>query len=463
MKPVPKRSLTAKRLLALLLMSPILLGGCSRNKALERILESGTITIITRNNAHCYYTYRDQEMGFEYDLARAFADFLGVKLKLTVAKSTDQLFRALESGEADVAAASMAITPSRSKLADFSDGYLTVEQMVITQRKNAGIKSLEDLAGKTLNVHRGSSRQDSLQALRQKGIHVKTKIKRGLPEEDLFEAVSEGAVEAALVASNVALLNRRYYPNVRIAFTLGEPQSIGWAVKTGEKALLRRINEFFNRIRDEGTFEEFYQRYYAYVERFDHLDIKEFIQRIETHLPRYEPIIKEAARRYGFDWRLIAALVYQESQFNPWARSFNGARGLLQLTEPTAEEMGVKNLLNPRENILGGVRYLKSLRDLYYEPGKPDRTLIALAAYNVGKGHIIDARELARDMDLDPNKWASLEKTLPLLQQPKYYEASKYGYCRGGQPVYHVRNIATYYDILKWGAIKHDYETKSHL
>jgi membrane-bound lytic murein transglycosylase F len=458
MKLVAKRFLTMRRLLALLLMTHVLLGGCSKNKALERILESGTITIITRNNAHCYYTYRDQEMGLEYDLAKAFADFLGVELKLMVAKSTDQLFRALERGEADVAAASMTVTPSRSKLADFSEGYLTVEQMVITHRKNGGVKSLDDLAGKTLHVHRGSSRQDSLQALRQRGVQVKTKIKRGLPEEGLIEAVSEGKVEATVADSNVALLNRRYYPNVRIAFTLGEPQSIGWAVKTGEKALLRRINEFFNRIRDIGTFEELYQRYYAYVERFDHLDIKNFIQRVETHLPRYESTIKEAAERYGFDWRLISALVYQESQFNPWARSFKGAKGLLQLTEPTAEEMGVKNLLNPRESIMGGVRYLKSLHDLYDGASEPDRTLIALAAYNVGKGHIIDARQLARNMDLDPNKWASLEKTLPLLQQPKYYEASKYGYCRGGQPVYHVRNIATYYDILKWGAIESDFE-----
>jgi len=458
MKPVPKRFLTTRRFLALLLVTHVLLCGCSKNRALERILESGTITIITRNNAHCYYTYRDQEMGLEYDLARAFADFLGVELKLTVAKSTDQLFRALDRGEADVVAASMTVTTSRSKLVDFSDGYLTVEQMVITHRKNAGIKSLEDLAGKTLHVHRGSSRQDSLQTLRQKGVHVKTKIKRGLPEEDLIEAVSEGTVEATLADSNVALLNRRYYPDVRIAFTLEGSQSLGWAVKREEKALLQEINEFFKSICEDGTFDEFYQRYYAYVEKFDHLDIKRFSQRVEIRLPRYEETIKEAAELYGFDWRLIAALVYQESQFNPWARSFAGAKGLMQLTEPTAEEMGVKNRLNPRESIMGGVRYLKTLHDLYDRASEPDRTLIALAAYNVGKGHIVDARQLARSMDLGPNKWASLEKTLPLLQQPKYYEASRFGYCRGGQPVFHVRHITTYYDILKWGAIEYDYE-----
>jgi membrane-bound lytic murein transglycosylase F len=330
--------------------------------------------------------------------------------------------------------------------------------MVIVHRNNAGIKSLDDLTGKTLHVHRGASRATSLEALRQRGVHVKTKINRGLPEEDLIEAVAEKKIQATLANSHVALLNRRYYPDVRIAFTIGKPRSIGWAVKTGEKALLGKINEFLNRVRDDGTFDKFYQRYYAYVERFDHLDIKKFRQRIDSHLPEYESTIKEAAERYGFDWRLIAALVYQESQFDPWAQSFNGAKGLLQLTEPTAEEMGVKNLLTPRESIMGGVRYLKSLHDLYDGAGEPDRTQIALAAYNVGKGHIIDARQLARNMGLDPNKWASLEKTLPLLQQPKYYEASKYGYCRGGQPVYHVRNIATYYDILKWNAIEYDHE-----
>jgi membrane-bound lytic murein transglycosylase F len=230
---------------------------------------------------------------------------------------------------------------------------------------------------------------------------------------------------------------------------------LGWAVKKDERALLSKINEFFETIQENGTFEDIYNRYYAYAERFDHLDIKRFQERIESRLPRYEKTIKQAADLYGFDWRLIAALIYQESQFNPWAKSFSGVRGLMQLTLPTAQEMGVNNRLNPKESIMGGARYLKQLHDLYDKAPEPDRTLVALAAYNVGKGHILDARTLASNMNLDPNKWSSLKKTLPLLRQRKYYKKSQFGYCRGREPVFHVHNILSYYDILKREAIEY--------
>jgi membrane-bound lytic murein transglycosylase F len=232
-------------------------------------------------------------------------------------------------------------------------------------------------------------------------------------------------------------------------------QLLGWAVRKREKALLKKINEFFETIKQDGTFDDIYNRYYAYLESFDHLDIKRFHQRVETRLPKYKKTIQEAAALYGFDWRLIAALVYQESQFNPWAKSFSGVRGLMQLTLPTAQEMGIQNRLNPQESIMGGVRYFKQLHDLYDKAPEPDRTLIALAAYNVGKGHILDARRIASRKNLDPNKWSSLEKTLPLLSKPRHYKKSRFGYCRGREPVFHVQNILTYYDILKREAIEY--------
>ena len=455
MKTEQERRRIPRRYMALCLVALLLLCACAENRTLEESLESGTITVITCNNAHCYYTYRDQEMGLEYDLAKAFAGFLGVKLKLAVAKSTDQLLRAIDKGKGDVGAASMAITPSRSERADFSRGYLTVKQVVVTQRKNTRIKRVEDLAGKTVHVIPGSAHDDSLTALKRGGLDVKIVRNRTLSVEGLIKAVARGEIEITVADSHVALLNRRYYPDVRIAFSLGEPKSIGWAVKKGEKALLERINAFFETIREDGTFDDIYNRYHAYVERFDHLDIKRFLERTQTHLPQYEKPIKSAAQQHGIDWRLIAALIYQESQFNPWARSFAGARGLMQLTEATAEEMGVKNRLNPQESILGGVGYLKQLHDLYDAADEPDRTLIALAAYNVGKAHIIDARELAKKKNLDPDKWSSLEKTLPLLCQPQYYNKSRYGFCSGTQPVSHVQQILTYYDILKREAIEY--------
>lgn len=448
----------AKGWLLFFCIGVLCLGACSKNRALERIQESGTVTFITRNNAHCYYTYRDQDMGFEYDLARVFADFLGVKLKVHECAPWDELLPSLVKGHGEVVGASMTITPSRSALVDFSREYLPVQQMVITHKGNTKIKSVDDLEGKTVHVRRGTSYEERLRALRKTGLNITFRVHEDMPTEDLIRDVAEKKIELTISDSNVALLNRRYYPDIRIAFAITPPQSVGWAVKRGERELLDKINEFFRTIHEDGTFDEIYNRYYAYVERFNHLDVKRFQERIETRLPRYETAIKKAADLYEFDWRLIAALIYQESQFNPWAKSFSGVRGLMQLTLPTAREMGVKNRLNPHESIIGGVRYLKELHDLYDKASEPDRTLIALAAYNVGKGHILDARTLASNMKLDPNKWGSLERTLPLLRQRKYYEKSQFGYCRGTEPVFHVQSILTYYDILKREAIEYAYQ-----
>jgi membrane-bound lytic murein transglycosylase F len=445
----------AKRLLSLLFVGLLCLGACSKNRTLERIQESGTITVITHNNAHCYYTYRDQNMGFEYDLAKAFAGFLGVELKVKVPESWDQLLPSLSKGAGEVVAASMTIIPSRLESVDFSRGYLSVQQKAITHKRNIEIKSIDDLEGKSIHVRQGTSYEERLQTLKRDGLDMRIKVREDVLTEELIDAVAQGEIEVTIADSNVALLNRRYYPDVRIAFPIEKPQSLGWAVKKGERALLNKINEFFETIQENGTFEDIYNRYYAYAERFDHLDIKRFQERISTRLPRYEKTIKQAAELYGFDWRLIAALIYQESQFNPWAKSFSGVRGLMQLTLPTAQEMGVKNRLNPQESIMGGARYLKQLHDLYDKASEPDRTLLALAAYNVGKGHILDARTLASNMNLDPNKWSSLKKTLPLLRQRKYYEKSLFGYCRGREPVFHVQNILSYHDILKREAIEY--------
>ncbi|MBW1765623.1 MAG: transglycosylase SLT domain-containing protein, partial [Deltaproteobacteria bacterium] len=155
------------------------------------------------------------------------------------------------------------------------------------------------------------------------------------------------------------------------------------------------------------------------------------------------------AEKSGFDWRLIAAVIYQESHFDPNARSYTGVRGLMQLTEITAHEMGIKNRLDPEQSITGGVKYLEKLYKMYDVAKESDRTFITLASYNVGRGHVLDAQVIAREKGLDPNTWAVLEQILPLLRYPKYYKKTKYGYCRGTEPVRYVNRIITYYDILK--------------
>ncbi len=447
--------LIRKRPLLLLLAGALLLCSCGENRALDRINKSDTIRVITHNNAHCYYIYRDQEMGFEFELAKAFADHLEVQLEVIVSKSWGELLPSLHNKKADVVAASLTITPSRLELVDFSNEYLSVQQLVITHKDNLQLNSIDDLEGKTIRVRGETSFEERLKKLLKNRLNLTIQAQHNVSTEEIFEDVAKGITDITVADSNVALLNRRYYPDIRIAFPIGEPQSLGWAVMKGEEALLEKINMFFEKIKQNGTFDDIYKRYYAYVEKFDHLDIKKFHQRIEARLPKYEHIIKKASERYGFDWRLIAALMYQESQFNPWAKSFTGVKGLMQLTLPTAQEMEIENRLDPEQSIMGGVRYLRKLYDLYDSTQGLDRLLFALAAYNVGKGHVLDARRLASTMNLDPNKWSSLEKTLPLLSNRRYYKKSRFGYCRGSEPVFHVQSILTYYDILKREAIEY--------
>ena len=437
-------------MLLLSIVSLLALNGSveAKENSLQKIRKSTEITVITRSNAHCYYIYREQPMGFEYDLAKAFADHLGVRLKVKTFPWADMI-KALNEGRGDFIAASKTITSSRKELIDFSDGYLTIQQRVIVHEDNHSIEDVADLSGKTVHVRRATSYEERLSELRQQGLDLTVKVYDDVPTEELIRQVADKEIEVTIADSNIARLNLRYYPTVRIGVPIKETQRLGWAVKKGDRSLLKAINGFFKKIKSDGTFDDIYRGYYSDEQVFDRFDLKKFHQRIKTRLPTYQPIIKEAATMHGFDWRLIAAVTYQESHFNPRAKSHRGVRGLMQLTQATAREMGVTNRLDPYQSIMGGVKYLKRLYRRYNKAEDPDRMFIALAGYNVGPRHILSAQKIARERGLDPNKWPSLEQTLPLLCYEKYIRQSKHGYCRGTEPVRYINRIRTYYDILR--------------
>ena len=202
-------------------------------------------------------------------------------------------------------------------------------------------------------------------------------------------------------------------------------------------------------IKESGKFDSIYNKYYGDREDFDYVDLEAFHQRVKANLPRFSPFIKAAAKKHGFDWRLIAAQIYQESHLNPWAKSQAGARGLMQIMPSTGESLGIDDLFDPVENINAGVQHLKNLFEHFETAKGQDRLLIALAAYNIGQGHIQDARKLAKKKGLDPNKWEALTETLPLLRYKKYYQKAKYGFCRGNEPIRYIKQIMIYYDVLK--------------
>jgi len=416
---------------------------------LRRILENGEITVITRNNAHCYYSYRGQEMGYEYDLARAFADYLGVDLRIRIDSRWDEMIDDLLSGRGDLIAASMTVTDDRRERATFSDGYMAVRQHIVVHRKNRSIRTAEDLQGTTVHVRKGTTYARRLRALRDSGIPLDITLHDDISTEELIRWVSEERITATIADSNVALLNRRYYPNTVVAGAVGEEEHLGWAVSPRSYMLRDRINLFFRTIKDSGLYSEIHDRYYADVEIFDYVDIRAFHRRIGSRLPRYMDPLRRISVQYGFDWRLIGAMAYQESHLNPRARSHAGAYGLMQLTRRTARSYGVRDLYDPEENLAAGVRHLRKLYDFFDKARGRDRLFIAMAAYNIGQGHILDARNLARDRNLDPDDWEALSEMLPLLAEEAYYKDAIYGYCRGSEPVEYVRQIMVYYDILR--------------
>ncbi len=430
--------------------------GCSHKdnkkrqyRSLEEIKKQGKIRVITRNNANCYYNYRGQAMGFEYDLAKAFADYLDLELEV-LTPSWNKMFGLLNQGQGDFLAASVTVTNSREKVVDFSDEYMAVQQQIIKRKSQTNINSLTDLNGTKIHVRNNTSYKHRLKELQNGGLKFEIISHNNIPTEELIREVSENIIDLTVADSNIALLNRRYYPNIVIAFPISEKQSLGWAVAKGNQQLLAKINQFLDKAEENGTYGKIYERYYANVEIFDYVDLVKYHNRIHTRLPKYKEIIKKEAQKFGYDWRLIAAMIYQESHFNPKAKSFTGVKGLMQVTQNTAKEMGIDNRLDPAQSVHAGVKYFsKQFNRLDEIKDRWNRILIALASYNVGYGHVKDAQKLARQKGLNPNKWASLKRTLPLLRIPQYYKQTKYGYARGTEPVRYVERILTYYDILK--------------
>ena len=436
------------------------LSGCRQppeTTILNKILATKEITVITRNNPWCYYLYHDEPMGFEYDLSKAFADYLGVRLKVKVVHRWDRMIPDLLSGEGNFIAASMTITPDRQTQVAFSRGYLPTQQHIIVHRDNLKIKGIEDLAGKTVHVTRGTSYHERLEALQAAGVKVDIKLHEGLETTELISMVAEKSIDITIADNLVAMLTNRYYPQIVLADPINDEESLGWAVNPKAKKLLKRINSFLSIIQKNGEFDRIYKRYFTGIDNFDYVNLRAFHREVEDTLPEYLAFTQQFAEQEGFDWRLIAAQMYQESRFDPMAVSHQGAHGLMQISLDTAESLGVADIYDPCENIEAGIRHLRELFDFYNNARGRDRLLIALAAYNVGMGHILDARNIARQQHLDPDKWSNLRKTLPLLSRPEFYEKAKYGYCRGTEVIDYINKINIYYDILKYqGTAKKD-------
>ena len=417
--------------------------------SLERIKRTGVLRLITNNSINTYYYYNGKPTGFEYDLAKAFADYLNVDLDI-VTPGWNNMFSYLEQGKGDFIASGLAITKDRLEKVNFSIPYMTIQQHIIHHQLVLGPKNIEDLALRTIHVRRGSAYHSRLKEIKDSGIQLNYILHDNMPTEELIRMVHDREIRFTVADNNIASLAQRYYPDIRIGISLQEKESLAWAVNKNDSQMLEQINKFFLYANETGLLKRLSDKYYSNIEDSDPFDLKLFHERIESRLPKYKGIITSEALKYGFDWRLIAAIVYQESHFNPNAKSVTNVRGLMQVTTITAEEMGVMNRLKPSQSIKAGIKYFdKMIKKFDYLDDDYEKTLFALASYNIGYGHVMDALQIARDMGMRDTKWQNLKTTLPLLSKSRYYRKTKYGYARGWEPVQYVERILTYYDILK--------------
>lgn len=431
-----------------------MLGACvEKPSTLERIKEDGVLRVVTRNSPATYFQDRNGETGFEYELVKRFADDLGVELQIETADNLDDIFTRLGQPNGPVlAAAGLVSSEQRKTQARFSHPYLEVTPQVIYRNGKTRPTNAAGLVGKRIMVLKGSSHAEQLADLKKQYPGLEYEESDQVEVVDLLRMVDEGQIDLTLVDSNELAMNQVYFPNVRVAFDLGDARDQRWAVAAGEDAsLLNEINAFLDKVEKNGTLQRLKDRYYGHVDVLGYVGAYTFAQHLQERLPRFEKHFRNSAKQEQVDWRLLAAIGYQESMWQPEVTSKTGVRGLMMLTQRTAQAMGVSNRLDPVQSIRGGAKYFTYVKDQLDDSIKePDRTWFALAAYNVGSGHLDDARKLAEREGLNPNRWLDVKKMLPRLAQKKWYSKTKYGYARGGEPVHFVANIRRYYDILTW-------------
>lgn len=419
---------------------------------LEKVLSRGEITVITRNSPTTFYESNDGDTGLEYDLIKGFAESLGVKFKFVVANKFNDILPTVTNGYADFAAAGLSITDERLKIVKFTPPYQQVTQQVIYHRENIKPKSLEDLFHKHIEIVSGSSHSHNLRRLAEQHPELTWTDTETADSDQLLHFVSQKLIENTISDSNEFMIYRHFFPELDVAFDISEPENLAWAFPKGnDDSLFNAASNYLLKIKQDGTLKQIIERHYGHTQKFDYVGVRRFVRHISTRLKYYKSHFINAAEKNNLDWKLLAAAGYQESHWNRRAISPTGVRGIMMLTRRTAGQLGVKNRLNAKSSIFGGAKYLSHLISrMDKDIPEPDRTWMALASYNVGFGHMKDARKITKQLGKDPNKWIDVKSSLPLLAQRRWYKKTKYGYARGWEPVKYVENIRSYYDLLSW-------------
>ncbi|GET27649.1 lytic transglycosylase F [Prolixibacter sp. NT017] len=425
---------------------------------MDKVLKDGKLKAVVDYNSTNYFVYRGRPMGFQYELLKALAKHMGVTLEINVRNNLEETFNDLNAGRVDLVAKNLTITKERNQIVSFTYPLGQTRQ-VLVQRKPRNwrqmteeeinqhlVRNQLDLAGKTIYVQKNTAYAERMRSLSDEigaEIHLKEDSVYGV--EQLVAMVAEGKIDYTVCDENVGKVNEGYYPNLDVKTPVSFPQYLAWAVRKDSPSLKQYIDEWIQNFRKSDQYRKLYNKYFRNP-RTASIVQSNYHSLNGNHLSRYDSIIKKDSKEIHWDWRLVASIIYQESRFDPHAESWAGAVGLMQLMPETADWFNVNDLLDPKQNIYGGTQMLSWLDNYFSDdiPDKTERLKFVLAAYNVGLGHVLDARRLARKYGKDPNIWdGNVDYFLLHKSVAKYYKDPlvKWGYCRGEEPYNYVKEV----------------------
>ncbi|MDX2506177.1 MAG: membrane-bound lytic murein transglycosylase MltF [Gammaproteobacteria bacterium] len=440
------------RLLILVLACLFLTSCIEPPTLLERIKKNGELKVLTRNSPGIYYEGPFGPTGFEYDLLKRFSNSLGVELSIIIEPNAKQLLNELSQRNAHFAAAKLTITPERKKQFLFTQPYHEVTHQLVYRSSTKRPRKLKEIQNLAIEISADDSLDADLRKLQITWPKLDWRINQDASPEDLMILINEKKIDFTIISSDEIILNRRFYPELRVAFSINKAQEIGWAfAKSEDTSLYDAANDFLKKQLKSGELQLLKEQHFGHIQSFDYVGTRVFQRHIDARLPKYQPYFEKAGKDNEIEWILLAAMSYQESHWNEQAKSPTGVRGLMMITLATAKYIGLNNRVEPHQSIFGGAYYFAKLRKkIPPEVKEPNRTLFALASYNLGYWHVRDAMKLTKKNGKDETKWLNLKETLPLLRKKKWHKQTRFGYARGDEAVKYVENIRSYYDILNW-------------
>lgn len=437
---------------------------------LSAIKKRGKIIALTDNSTTSYFVYKGEPMGYEYELLNSFAKELGLELDIIIAQDMNTIFEQLNTGGVDIVAANLTVTKERLKTVSFTEPLIFTKQILIqrkpenwqkmsnSQLERKLIRNPVDLAGKNVYVRKESSFYSRLLSLSEEiGEKINIIEAPGIDDtEELISKVANGQIDYTIADENIALINQAYYSNIDVKTAISLPQQIAWAIRKNAPELEKALNDWLIKKKGTNEYAVLYNKYFKNRREAEKRLESDFFSQTGGKISVYDDIIKYYSKQISWDWRLLASLVCQESRFNPTAQSWAGAYGLMQVIPSTSSLYGIDSLeeITPRKSLQIGTKYISTM-EKYWEKhinDKNERLKFVLASYNVGLGHVIDARNLAIKYGKEPNVWDD-NVSYYILQKSKakYYRDPivKCGYCRGEEPYKYVKEILNRYEHYK--------------